>query len=1163
MQAVQRAVEEFNKTSSISHRTVCGVGKKGRMVRFPAGNNTRRELTRIGPVINELFRGMASAIQIYEAQTPYAHRRASLAVGLASPDKLSEYCTTEGTERRAAKGIARGISVTKLGAVREKRRTSLIKETEFIPLIGEGANIAFQKINDLFDAGERVVKIRGLSPVNEVIAKKMLERDDVQTACVVRPEGQDALYEYRTLSQIFIGIKERESSGGQIAMDEGDMPMYQALTEGIDKKIEEEFIKYLSQIIADQDEGLEICILGAESMDEGSRTILENAIRKINSDKLKLIVVGIDTENPSIPEELTETISKEETKDLVAYVLSERIGGSDTLLISESDAEKIVMSMPKILIGPEGAQVEKIRGAEVKDWVGDLIAAGHLHPGGEEGEAAWEVSPTISQVRLEENSILARKLNTLERELKGITEVAYAIAAAGRPIQPEELDVPMGSRTNCATKLAMQGIVLKVDVMDEGKKAGLTVGQEGYIIAPQYKQAVEVCMEGWGERRAEVHKKILRDLAQDPSQLVTQTFEGEGEEGPAAKKERLDNNKKTRNFRTMCSMHYSEHFKYYEENMLDADSIKWLGEYLQILRIEAIEELADKNNRAKASHKLKALFDLEGIFGKLATDDVRHIFLDVKEQYLELLSIFSGAAQRSQTNKDLLFGLTEEDSILFRTANNLNFLRPEKRARTDVIAGLTCLRAGRIQIREITTPVRVSSVKEAKKHALKHGTALQIKELIKKMETTLEEHVIPYAKNEGFEDLETQLRIFNALQVSAIIYWEAGSMLGKLKDASYIKYLETGSELCRKTLDSMAEFEPALETETQKRAFKVVQSDLKNTLKTKMATAKAEGEGLTVEGMLEFEQHGQISPPNKKFEAEIEQGVLSLLSIMFDKESGDCARSLAIRLEDDPDFGALEKKIHSLIEQKQRSSETGEPWKKPKWLTSALLEFSENARTLARTYRRLDGPYVNGIERSEAHRNLLDKALKAAELTRILNDYPNEQGEFFYDFVPVYNSIEAWIEIAAIAEVDSPEAQKGFDMQLSELVKLWDTHGDVFHGIPLKSEVFKLCKWGLKAGLTVPDEYKAKPKPVEAPAPIPETHVEAPRADEAQVMDVIDWPDFDDETEGGEPEHDENDVTSYEIEVGDEEIPSHSPAPEKVRDEDGDTLYGVEIEDEE
>ncbi|MDP4008311.1 MAG: hypothetical protein Q8P68_03920, partial [Candidatus Peregrinibacteria bacterium] len=296
LQAVRAAIEEFNRTNGEGHKAVCGIGKKGRMIRFRAGNEDRHELTRVGLVVHELFRAMGVGIDMSQAKGGQ-----SVAVGVAARDKLDEYCILGDTGDYATRNM--DITVTELKEVKSKKRVHIFKSAEGVRLIGASPAKALEKLNQLLNK-KRVIKMRGSSPVNELILRKTLEREDADSLCIVSPEGQDAFDPYQTLYQII----EQYSEG----LKEEKAELYASISDGNDLEVEAKLKICLEKIGKNLPGTLNICILGAESMDEGSRSVLEGAISKMGESEIKLIIVGSNIESPNISEEETSLISKEE-----------------------------------------------------------------------------------------------------------------------------------------------------------------------------------------------------------------------------------------------------------------------------------------------------------------------------------------------------------------------------------------------------------------------------------------------------------------------------------------------------------------------------------------------------------------------------------------------------------------------------------------------------------------------------------------------------------------------------------------------------------------------------------------------------------------------------------------------------------------------------------
>ncbi|MDP4007612.1 MAG: hypothetical protein Q8P68_00285, partial [Candidatus Peregrinibacteria bacterium] len=298
LQAVRAAIENFNRVNGTAHKTVCGIGKKGRMIRFRAGNDDRHELTRVGLVVHELFRAMGVGIDMYNDRGG----ESSLAVGVTARDKLDEYCLLGETKGHATRNM--DITVTELKEVKAKKRVHIFKSADDVRLIGASPTAALEKLNQLLDK-KKVVKIRGSSPVNELILRKTLERKDTGSVCMVTPEGQDAFDPYQTLYQIIEQYSE-------LIEEKKKAELHKSIEGNDDLEIEAKLRIFLEEIEKGLEGGLNICVLGSESMDEGSRSVLEGAISKMGESEIKLIIVGSNIESPNISEEETSLISKEE-----------------------------------------------------------------------------------------------------------------------------------------------------------------------------------------------------------------------------------------------------------------------------------------------------------------------------------------------------------------------------------------------------------------------------------------------------------------------------------------------------------------------------------------------------------------------------------------------------------------------------------------------------------------------------------------------------------------------------------------------------------------------------------------------------------------------------------------------------------------------------------
>ncbi len=691
LRAVRDVIEEFNSPDK-KRRAICGIGKKGRVVRFRAGDDKRHELTRTGRVVNELFRGMATAIRLYEESSPHDEERESLAISMAQRDKIEKYCVPGEThDDDTAKGIKGGITITELGVVKPKQIATIETSSGNVPLIGAGPASALAKVNSLFDEEKRIVKMRGVSPVNKVIAQKTLDRNDAGSICIVEPEGQNALKSYQVLTQI-VG-KFISSNFGAAVDEQVEDDLLVAIGSQDEIGTKKNLTKYFKQALSKEEKALHICVLEAESMDPASRLILEEVVKGIDNPKLRLIIVGSNLEEPDIDEDETATVSREEAKELISYILKEKAGLVTTELISPSDLDLIASSLPTIEVEKE----KRIQGAFVFPFIGELIDGGHLYPG---TKVAWVVDESIHTAQFQEESILTRKLNHLEKQESGITEVAYAIGAAKRPITPKVLASALGEdfdgtkTQKLATKLASQGLIIKIDFEEEDFPEGAPrEGREGYVIAPLYRQAVEKNMEGWEERRTAVHRRIIEDLNATVANLAPATYKTPPKDEDE-QKERTKRYRITKEHRGMCLMHYAEYFKHFQEDTLDRQSIEWLVEYLDILRMDAQEDL-DFNNRSSATSKLKAIFKLEKRILKLQPTDPNDssLLLEVKRKYLELASMFSGAANRSRTETDKLIDILENPEYLIALGNELIVGEVSEREQIEAAVGLTLVRA--------------------------------------------------------------------------------------------------------------------------------------------------------------------------------------------------------------------------------------------------------------------------------------------------------------------------------------------------------------------------------------------------------------------------------------------------------------------------------------
>lgn len=1032
LQAVRRAIDEFNAQNFSEHRFVCAIGKKDRVVRFRAGSERRHELTRIGSVINELFRGLAVAIDMYH-EKPEGSRE-SLAVTLTAPERIKEYCEVIDTSRHWVKGVSRELLVTELGKVISKRRAVMVKGRPEIELIGEGAKSTVIRINEIFDSteGTAIIKIRGISPSIELIARKTLERSDTCSLCLVRPEGQDALKEYQTIFQIIFELINEYGASGVIAAEDQNVIAGHLRTQS-ETSIEKALRHCIDCISANTGCVMQICVLEAESMDESSKFVLESAVQN-SKGKARLIIAGANIDNPDINEEDTETVSPEEAKELVKLILERRAGKMQGPPITEDDLSRIVGSFPKDGNG-------RVRGAYVLPWVSELIANGDLYQG---AEIAWEANQNINQESYRKNTILTRKLNALEAMTPGITEVAYAVAAAGRPVKPEELAVATGTRTEAMAKLAAQGILLKVDV-GEGGETDLEpqIGKTGYIIAPIYREAIEACLEGWGDRRMEVHEKIIKDSSQD---VKTLEFKKSGRE--AADRARKKNLKELRG---VFLMHYREYFKYFSAEELDKASCEWLKNYMEVMMVDAKEEL-DVVNRSKVARRLPVIYELQTILSKCPADGASDEMATAKRTYMELVSMLSGSASMTRINTGDLMRIAKSDSFEQKLVNELCETNPLAAQDLRVISALLQMR-GRLMEAE----------------SLKTDIPNAVEEVIRIVEAA--KSALPEEPRED-APIQTRLRFVDALETLGLVIFTAVERgLSKLPEAGNeelaSKLLEEATNLGLQAIKMGKEFNIGIMSESQKRAAGKVLGKAESLVYFYVPGQYAERNGLSCADMVTWHKAGAHTLEGKPgMEMSIIGSVTILIRHILGNGSSVSVDNIAHPLEADRYLRLISAKVAASIQEKRRARASGDEWVRPQGMLHALGNYTSSARRLARAYLKYTGEEVDGVERRQAAINLLIKAKKAAALTRELVGYEDDpEGAFLFEHGLVYNTAEACVELAFLGADGAEQNQMDFNAAMADLAKLRTVHGDSYKGRPIAEDISRLSEWAALAGL--------------------------------------------------------------------------------------------------
>lgn len=1048
LQATRAAIQEFNNLTGTAHKAVCGIGKKGRMIRFRAGNDDRHELTRVGLVVHELFRAMGVGIDMCNDRSG----ESSLAVGVATRDKLDEYCLLGETKDHATRNM--DITVTELKEVKAKKRVHIFESAGDVRLIGASPTAALEKLNQLLDK-KRVIKIGGSSPVNELILRKTLERKDTSSMCVVTPEGQDAFDPYQTLYQIIEQYSE--------IIEEEKTELYKSIGGGNDLEIEAKLKTCLEKIGESLKGGLNLCVLGAESMDEGSRSALEGAVSKMEGRKIRLIIVGGNVENPDISEKETSMISEEEAMELIEFILETKVGKTDTEIISKKDLSMIAAKLPKI------GDSENIHGAYVYPWIGELINQGHLYqPDNTDGtvKTAWVVADSLEGAQVSGQGILMEKLSRLMTEFKGIDDVAYAVAAANRPVEAKELKFENGVEGNkelFLAKLAAQGILTKIDAVEGDDGA---IGRVGYIVTPLYKNAIEECLVTWEAGRVEVHGKILKDMNYDSDRLFTEN------EDPKAQRE-------IKEARDIWLMHNSEYFKYMiiantsEDIIMDESELKGLHEYLKTIRIDVQKDL-DLNNRTKVARRLKHIVELEKLIKRIKTNGANESLLltEIRKSYLNLISIFSSAAQRSREGKPTLIKFLEGDCLQKIGKLIIQNAKWEE-APTDITIGLIGIRSCQCEIDKINRGIICLDLCDVQAVIKERNSIEGLNEILLRAKKYLKENLNPHLEDVSGLDESTTLRLADALQIFALIAYNVGETLLHIEQATksenqeYIKYLDMASKYAKMAIDLTTMLrEKGLPIS---RAEGAVTSQASLVLNEYVPQKNAEAKGLTVLGMLK-----RLSPEHsqERIDASIEKGLEKSIEAIFKRMfqlDEVYITQFTLPFEEDNYLQEAKKEVEKELKLKAK----GGKWAKPKGLLGTLTSYSENARTLGRAYYTHEGNDINGISRKKAYEMLLRKAIKAAELARRINDYPNEQGEFIYDFIAVYNTIETYIELAMIND-DPLSLQTDFDIAMEELLKIRREVGEVHAaaGVPLQSEVKKLYSWAYQAGLTaIPSEY--------------------------------------------------------------------------------------------
>lgn len=1051
LQAVRRAIDEFNTQNFSRHRFVCAIGKKDRVVRFRAGSERRHELTRIGSVINELFRGLAVAIDMYH-EKPEGSRE-SLAVTLTARERISEYCEAKETSRHRVKGVSKELRVTKLGKVISRRRAVMVKDPPEIELIGEGAKSTVSRINEIFDSteGTAIIKIRGISPSIELIARKTLERKDTCALCLVRPEGQDALKEYQTILQIIFELTKECGTYGAITAEDRGIIDGHLLTQS-ETSIEKALRYCIDCINASTGGTMQICVLEAESMDESSKFVLESAVQN-SKGKARLIIAGANIDDPDINKEDTETVSPEEAKELVNLILERRAGKMQGPPITEDDLSRIVGSFPKDGSG-------RVQGAYILPWVSELIANGDLYQG---AEIAWEVNPSISQDSYTKNTILARKLNALETMTPGITEVAYAVAAAGRPVKPEELAVTTGARTTAMAKLAEQGILLKVDI-DEGGETDLEpqIGKTGYILAPIYREAIEACLEGWESRRMEVHAKMVADNFQDTSTLefrksAVPASESDMERscretGDRARKKNL------KELRSICLMHYREYFKYFsiEKEELDKESCEWLTDYMEVLMVDAKEELG-VGNRVKVARGLPIIYELQAILSKSPAKGARDKMAKAKMTYMELVSMLSNPACKKRIHPERLIGIADNDSFESRLTRELCEIAPLTAQDVRVIMALLKMR-GRLMGAESLNADTESTHREEHARRIVEVARGELLEL----------------PNDG-ASIRTRLRFADMLctlgdTISKVVKYGLKKPLQTTTEESANALLEEASRLA---VQSMVVARKLSETATNKDEIGVATKIMETAellLYFYIPDQYAERNGLSCEDMVTlYMAKDAKSELNPEMETSIKRGVAFLVGRALG--SGAEIHTLVSPIESDVDFQYICSNVTASLEGKRAAGARDEEWVKPQIMIHALTNYSELARRLARAYIKYAGENVDGVRREDAAVNLLIKAKEAAKCTRNLVDYEEDpEGGFLYEHSLVYNTAEACVELALLGADGAEQNQMDFNAAMRDLAKLRTVHGDSYKGRPIAEDIKRLSEWAALAGLILESE---------------------------------------------------------------------------------------------